>query len=58
MRLLDGTPLLITIFARVSRLSLGGGRVITKLISTVMSVLDSKIESHMKGEICGEFSIQ
>ena len=40
MRVLDGTLLLITIFARVSGLSLGGGRVTKKLISTVMSVLD------------------
>ena len=58
MRLLDGTLLLITIFACVSGLSLGGGRVTKKLISTVVSVLDSEMESHKKGETCGQFSIE
>ena len=47
--LLDGTPLLITIFAGVSVLSVGGGSITKKLISRVISVLDLKMGCRMKG---------
>ena len=48
----------LTILERISGLALWEGRVTKKLTSTVISVLDSNMESDMKGGICGQISIQ